>query len=147
MRSLLSDNRIRELAKGPASVLTFRELFSAVLKAAFEVPKMKTLFRVKPVCRETLVPYTVSVVSQTPERCQLETNRPWMPLEAKGEVYTEVNVNHIVSIHEMFQSPIGEVDQDVLDHFSMPPIVSWLELSNGKHIVIEGPAEMARGGF
>jgi hypothetical protein len=70
-----------------------------------------------------------------------------MPLEAKGEVYTEVNVNHIVSIHEMFQSPIGEVDQDILNHFSMPPIVSWLELSNGKHIVIEGPAEMARGGF
>jgi len=70
-----------------------------------------------------------------------------MPLEAKGEGYTEVNVNHIVSIHEIYQWPIEEVDQDVLNHFSIPPIVSWLELSNGKHIVIEGPAEMARGGF
>jgi len=80
MRSLLSDNRIRELAKGPASVLTFRELLSAVLKAAFEVPKMKTLFRVKPVCREGRVPYAVSMVSQTPERCQLETNRTWMAI-------------------------------------------------------------------
>ena len=147
MRSLLSDQRIRELAKGPASVLTFRELLSAVLKAAFEVPKMKTLFRVKPVCREGRVPYTVSVVSQTPERCQLETNRPWMAIKNGSDIYTEVNVNHIVSIHEIYQWPIEEVDQDVLDHFSIPPIVSWLELSNGKHIVIEGPAEMARGGF
>jgi hypothetical protein len=70
-----------------------------------------------------------------------------MAIKNGSDIYTEVNMNHIVSIHEMFQSPIGEVDQDVLDHFSIPPIVSWLELSNGKHIVIEGPAEMARGGF
>ena len=147
MRSLLSDQRIRELAKGPASVLTFRELLSAVLKAAFEVPKMKTLFRVKPVCRENRVPYNVSMVSQTPERCQLETNRPWMVIKNGSDIYTEVNVNHIVSIHEIYQWPIEEVDQDILNHFSIPPIVSWIELSNGKHIVIEGPAEMARGGF
>jgi hypothetical protein len=147
MRSLLSDQRIRELAKGPASVLTFRELLSAVLKAAFEVPKMKTLFRVKPVYRENRVPYSVSMVSQTPERCQLETNRPWMVIKNGSDIYTEVNVNHIVSIHEIYQWPIEEVDQDILNHFSIPPIVSWLELSNGKHIVIEGPAEMARGGF
>jgi hypothetical protein len=70
-----------------------------------------------------------------------------MAIKNGSDIYTEVNVNHIVSIHEIYQWPIEEVDQDVLNHFSIPPIVSWLELSNGKHIVIEGPAEMARGGF